>query len=131
MADSTGAGHRWICPITCRQTRWLMEVPVLTGEWVQLEPLGDQHRDVLRAAADDERIWVYTLLVARGLEFDRWFEDALAGRSTDRQFPFAVRRLADQAVVGSTSYLDPVPRHRRVEIGSTWYTPEVWGTRVN
>jgi RimJ/RimL family protein N-acetyltransferase len=98
---------------------------------VQLEPLGDQHRDALREAADDERIWVHTLTVARGPEFDRWFEDALAQRFAGRQIPFAVRRLADQAVVGSTSYLDPVPRHRRVEIGSTWYTPDVWGTRVN
>jgi steroid delta-isomerase-like uncharacterized protein len=24
-----------------------------------------------------------------------------------------------------------VPRHRRVEIGSTWYNPDVWGTVVN
>src|SRR5262245_33565668 len=108
-----------------------MQVGVLTGRWVQLEPLGDQHRDALRAAADDERIWTHTLVVARGQEFDRWFDDVLAQRSTGRQFPFAVRRLADQAVVGSTSYLDPVPQHRRVEIGSTWYTPNVWGTQVN
>jgi RimJ/RimL family protein N-acetyltransferase len=108
-----------------------MEVAVLTGRWVQLEPLGERHRDALRAAAADERIWVHTLVVARGPEFDRWFDDALAQRSAGRQFPFAVRRLDDQAVLGSTSYLDPVPRHRRVEVGSTWYAPAVWGTRVN
>jgi RimJ/RimL family protein N-acetyltransferase len=108
-----------------------MEVAFLTGRWVQLEPLGEQHREALRAAAADERIWTHTLMVALGAEFDRWFDDALAHRSMGRQLPFAVRRLADQAVVGSTSYLDPVPRHRRLEIGSTWYTPDVWGTRVN
>ncbi len=49
-----------------------MEVAVLTGRWVQLEPLGDQHRDALRAAAADERIWAHTLVVARGPEFDHW-----------------------------------------------------------
>src|SRR5262249_46940087 len=108
-----------------------MDVPVLTGQWAQLEPLGEQHRNALRAAADDERIWVHTLIVARGPEFDRWFDDALAQRSAGRQFPFAVRRLTDQALVGSTSYLDPVPRHRRVEIGSTWYVHGEWGTRIN
>jgi RimJ/RimL family protein N-acetyltransferase len=108
-----------------------MEVAVLTGRWVQLEPLGEQHRDTLRAAAADARIWVHTLMVACGSEFDVWFDHVLAHQATGRQFPFAVRRLADQAVVGSTSYLDPEPRHRRVEIGSTWYTPDVWGTRVN
>ena len=45
--------------------------------------------------------------------------------------PFAVRRLADDALVGSTSYLDVVLKHKRVEIGSTWYRPECWGTVVN
>jgi N-acetyltransferase len=108
-----------------------MEVTLLTGRWVQLEPLGDQHRQALRIAADDERIWVHTLMVARGPAFDRWFDDALAQRSAGRQFPFAVRRRTDQAIVGSTSYLDPVAHHRRVEIGSTWYTPDVWSTQVN
>jgi RimJ/RimL family protein N-acetyltransferase len=108
-----------------------MDIAVLTGRWVQLEPLGDEHRHALRAAADDARIWIHTLVVARGPEFDRWFDTALAHRATGRQFPFAVRRRADQAVVGSTSYLDPELLHRRVEIGSTWYTPDVWGTRVN
>jgi RimJ/RimL family protein N-acetyltransferase len=108
-----------------------MNPVTLTGRWVQLEPLGESHREALRAAADDERIWVHTLMVARGPEFDRWFEYVLESRSSGRQFPFAVRRLADQSVVGSTSYLDVEPRHRRVEIGSTWYSPDVWGTQVN
>jgi RimJ/RimL family protein N-acetyltransferase len=108
-----------------------MEIVVLKGRWVQLEPLGDQHRDALRSAAADKRIWVHTLMVACGPKFDRWFDDALAQRSIGRQFPFAVRCHTDQAVVGSTSYLEPVLRHGRVEIGSTWYCPDVWGTQVN
>ena len=45
---------------------------ILTGRWARLEPLGVEHREGLRAAADDERIWVHTLVVARGPELDRW-----------------------------------------------------------
>ena len=45
--------------------------------------------------------------------------------------PFVVRRLTTGELIGSTSYLDPVPRHRRVEIGATWYRPDVWATAVN
>jgi RimJ/RimL family protein N-acetyltransferase len=108
-----------------------MDVAVLTGRWVRLEPLAEDHREALRAAADDERIWVHTLTSARGTEFDGWFDYVLAVSAAGRQVPFAVRRLADGAAVGSTSFLDPVPQHRRVEIGSTWYTPAVWGTPVN
>src|SRR5262249_23924482 len=56
----------------------MMEVPVLTGRWVQLEPLQGRHRDGLRAAADDERIWVNTLQNAQGPGFDPWFDYVLA-----------------------------------------------------
>jgi RimJ/RimL family protein N-acetyltransferase len=104
---------------------------LLTGRHVQLEPLGEQHRDSLRVAADDERIWVHTLVIARGRDFDDWFDAALKNGEAGRQIPFAVRRLADEALLGSTSYLDPAPQHRRVEIGSTWYVPQAWGTAVN
>ncbi|HEX5818420.1 MAG TPA: GNAT family protein, partial [Gemmatimonadales bacterium] len=46
------------------------------------------------------------------------------------RLPFAVR-LADGRLVGSSSYLDITPAHRRLEIGATWYHPDVWATAVN
>jgi RimJ/RimL family protein N-acetyltransferase len=106
-------------------------IPPLLGRWVRLEPLAPEHRESLRAAADDDRIWRHTLALGRGPGFDALFDDAFAQRDAGRQSPFAVRQLADGRLVGSTSYLDITPRHRRVEIGSTWYAPDVWGTRVN
>jgi RimJ/RimL family protein N-acetyltransferase len=109
----------------------MIEVPVLTGQRMQLEPLAAAHRDGLRAAADDERIWQYTLVVARHAGFDAWFDDVLTQRDAGRRLPFAVRWLADGQLVGSTSFLDPSPRHRRIEIGSTWYNPAVWGGPLN
>jgi N-acetyltransferase len=108
-----------------------VDVPALTGPWVRLEPLADDHFPGLRAAADDDRIWAHTVTAACGPGFDAWFADALAQRAAGKRYPFAVRALADDSLVGSTSYLDSEPRHRRVEIGSTWYAPAVWGTRVN
>jgi hypothetical protein len=38
----------------------------LTGRFVRLEPLEERHREPLRAAADDERIWEHTVSVAKG-----------------------------------------------------------------
>ena len=108
-----------------------MDVPALSGRWVALEPLVEAHRAPLRAAADDERIWRSTVVRAMGEEFDAWFDTALAERHAGRWLPFAVRRLSDMSCVGSTSYLDITPRHRRVEIGATWYNPQNWGTNVN
>lgn len=105
--------------------------PELAGRFVRLEPLAEEHRAGLRAAADDEAIWRHLTVVGRGPAFGAVFDGALAERAAGRRLPFAVRRLADGALVGSTSFLDPEPRHRRVEIGATWYVPAAWGTAVN
>lgn len=107
------------------------EVNTLTGRWIQLEPLTEQHREPLRIAADDERIWKHTIEVARGPELDVWFDQAMSERDAGRRIPFAVRQTSDGRLIGSTSYLDVVERHKRVEIGSTWYAPEFWGTAIN
>ena len=105
--------------------------PMLAGKWVRLEPLAEEHREGLRIAADDERIWEHMLGIARGPEFDVWFENSIEESAAGKRVAFAVRRLHDAALVGHTAYLDPVPTHRRVEIGSTWYRPDVWQTAVN
>jgi RimJ/RimL family protein N-acetyltransferase len=106
-------------------------VPTLTGKCVQLEALTEAHREGLRVAADDDRIWQHTLAVLRGAEFDAWFEPTLKRQESGQLIPFAVRWLADGQLIGSTSYIDPNERHRRVEIGGTWYAPQYWNTAVN
>jgi RimJ/RimL family protein N-acetyltransferase len=103
----------------------------LVGKWVQLEPLVEEHREPLRIAANDERIWRHMLVNAAGAGFDEWFDRVLVNYRNGVQIPFVVRLLADRRVVGSTSYLDTVEQHKRIEIGSTWYTPDVWETAVN
>jgi RimJ/RimL family protein N-acetyltransferase len=106
-------------------------VPVLAGRWVRLEALAEEHREGLRAAADDDRVWEHMTVLARGPEFDRWFDTALADRAAGRRVPFAVRLLTTGELVGGTGYIDPVPAHKRVEIGWTWYRPDQWATAVN
>ena len=108
-----------------------MEPVTLTGQWARLEPLAEGHREGLRAAADDERIWEHFLVDARGPGFDPWFDHVLRTRDAGQAVPFAVRVPEGGRLVGCTCYLDHHPRHRRVEVGGTWYHPAVWGTRVN
>ena len=95
----------------------------LEGRLVTLEPLGPEHEEGLRAAADDQRIWQWMLT----RDVDAWIADAL-GHGDDRQ-PFAV--VFDGAVAGSTSYMSLAPEHRRLEIGNTWLNPAAWGTGAN
>jgi RimJ/RimL family protein N-acetyltransferase len=95
----------------------------LEGRLVTLEPVGPEHEQGLRAAADDERIWQWMLT----RDVEAWIAEALTP-SGDRQ-PFAV--AFEGSVVGSTSYMSLAPEHRRLEIGNTWLNPSAWGTGAN
>jgi RimJ/RimL family protein N-acetyltransferase len=105
--------------------------PVLAGRWVRLEPLAEEHREGLRAAADDDRVWEFMLVNGRGPAFDRVFDDALTQRAEGKRLSYAVRWLATGELIGGTSYIDPTPQHGRVEIGWTWYRPTLWAGPVN
>src|SRR5262245_44064375 len=94
----------------------------LEGRIVVLEPLGAEHVEGLRAAAEDERIW--TWMVTRDAE--AWIASAL---SEQNRQPFAI--LQDGVVVGSSSYMSLAPEHLRLEIGNTWMSPSTWSTGAN
>ncbi|MGH2934735.1 MAG: GNAT family N-acetyltransferase [Gaiellaceae bacterium] len=96
--------------------------PTLEGRLVRLEPIAEHHADGLRAAAADARAW--TWMTTRDTE--AWIAKALA--ATDAHHFVVIR---DGEVIGSTSYLNVVPEHRRLEIGNTWNTPAAWGTGAN
>ena len=107
---------------------------VLAGPCVALEPLALQHREPLReAAAQDQSIWTYFPLSYNGAgeDFDQWFEYTMERYANDAHFPFAVRRRSDERIVGTTRFYDMVPEHRRLSIGSTWYSKDARGTLIN
>lgn len=104
---------------------------VLEGNRLHLEPLHHSHRDELYAIAQDERIWTYNSSKAFGERFYQWFDKAVQCFQAGQHLPFAVRRISDKKLIGSTRYYDINAEHRRLTIGYTWYIPEVWGSWVN
>lgn len=98
---------------------------------VRLEPLGENHREGLSAAADDPAIWSHMPFPATRPTFGAWFDWSLAVAGSGTEAVWAVRTSADGALVGSTRYLAIDALHRRVEVGHTWYAPRVWGGVVN
>ena len=109
----------------------------LPGALVTLEPFAEKHRDGLWEAAQADEIWIWLATLNKSREFfDMWFDATLATNAAAAGDPtetgaFAVRRNADELLVGSSRYLG-VRRHDRVvEVGWTWFNPSVWGTGVN
>lgn len=106
----------------------------LSGPCVILEPLLLEHREPLKnAAAEDQSIWTYFPVNYNGAggDFDEWFDYTMERYARNEHYPFAVIRRADNRVVGTTRFYDMVPDHRRLSIGSTWYTTEARGTLIN
>jgi N-acetyltransferase len=112
----------------------------LTGEHVRLEPLGMHHvPGLLQAAAQDPSLYQWVLVPQDEPAMRRHVEDALAARAKGIAVPFAVVRLADETVIGSTRFhqLDYWARPERVklpdtcEIGYSWLAREALRTGAN
>jgi RimJ/RimL family protein N-acetyltransferase len=104
---------------------------ILKGTKLQLEPLNNSHKNELYEIAQNESLWVYSPSKAFGHEFNRWFDKAITHLETGQHLPFAIRRLSDKKIIGSTRYYNIDSAHHKLAIGYTWYMQEVWGSYVN
>ncbi|HYK73141.1 MAG TPA: GNAT family protein [Pseudoneobacillus sp.] len=104
----------------------------LTGETVKLLPMELEHISDLWEAAKPEEIWEFTSGIVTSIEeCSNMVESAIADREKGISYPFVIREIESNRIVGSTRFLDISPFHKSVEIGWTWYHPSVWRTRVN
>ena len=106
----------------------------LEGTVVRLEPLLPDHAPELSAAANADRSsFRFTDVPADEAAMTRYIEIALAAPD---QYPFAIRRLADGALVGSTRFgslqwWHGSERPSVAEIGWTWLAASAQRTAVN
>jgi N-acetyltransferase len=105
----------------------------LTGRFVRLEPLSEQHVSGLAAIGIDDSIWQYMPygLMRDESDIRRWVRGILAHEAQGTDLPFVAIDLASGCVAGATRYMEIRPAHRGLEIGGTWYGAQYRRTRVN
>ena len=122
-----------------------IEPITLTGSLVRLEPLETRHIEALTAAsAVDPSLYTWSAVPVGEAATRAYIEAAVAAREAGTAVPFAVVRLADDAVIGSTRFFDieywPWPAGHSMgerglpdacEIGYTWYTRSAIRTAAN
>jgi RimJ/RimL family protein N-acetyltransferase len=111
-----------------------MEVmPVtLEGKHVRLEPVRLDHAAALWRIGAYEEIWRYIPYVPCSEDDLRTFIAAeLRKQQAGLTLRFVTVARASGEPVGSTSYLNIEPQHRRLEIGGTWITPAWQRSAVN
>jgi N-acetyltransferase len=119
--------------------------PELTGRHVRLEPLQERHlAGLVAASAGDPELYRMSKVPVGDAEVARFIEIASGAREAGIAAPFAVVRLADEVVIGSTRLFDLEwwawpeghPRHAHdgpdtCEIGHTWLTRSAIRTSAN
>jgi RimJ/RimL family protein N-acetyltransferase len=131
--------------LTMTPGRMFTLLPRLDGRYVRLEPLQPGHAAGLaEAAAEDRSLYQLSAVPQGAAGAAEYIQAALAQRDAGTAVPFAVIRIADGAVIGSTRFWDLVwwpwpqghPRHRIpapdvCEIGYTWLARSAIRTAAN
>lgn len=108
------------------------EAVALSGRLVHLEPMTPDHLDALWSVADDTAIWDFNPWPVETYQEMRAYVDKALSRLSQRsEFPYVTVAISSGRVVGSTRFMNIEPRHRRLEIGSTWLAPEWQRTGIN
>ena len=173
IEDGPGAGWRWMLHTSdahglyrqfgfARPNGRLLERPApgeapapgkgpaagtLAGKVVRLEPLRPQHvPGLVAAAAGGAELYRWSLVPQDETAIRQYVETAVAARDDGSAVPFAVVRVADDTVIGSTRFFDfdywawpegpdrtgtGRPGPDTCEIGYTWLSPRVIRTGAN
>jgi N-acetyltransferase len=122
-----------------------LERLVLVGTHTRLEPLSHRHAGCLAAAAAaDPSLYQWSPVPQGTRAVAKYIDIAVASREAGRAVPFAIVRVLDNAVVGSTrfwnlerwTWAENHPRYGGhfidgCEIGYTWLTRSAIRTVVN
>jgi len=112
----------------------------LKGRFVYLKALKPEHIPVLKVLAKDERLWEFTKTFLINETFDEQFENYIdvafnpngdGSYSVGLQKTFVIFRVSDDNIIGMTRFYGIDEKQKRLDIGYTWYIPEVWGLVYN
>jgi N-acetyltransferase len=108
------------------------QVP-LEGSIVRLEPIDPAHHDGLLAAAraPDTWTWLDRRVPEDEAAFGDWFQARLEASRAGEEWCFVTHSVAEDAPIGSSSFLSIRPDHDGLEIGWTWLHPDAWRTGAN
>jgi RimJ/RimL family protein N-acetyltransferase len=110
----------------------IIKPKTLKGRYVRLEPITPELREEMRGAIDcDPAAWEIMSINGCGEGFSEWWATATRQSDSGERVVFAIRRLSDKRVVGTSSYLGVDRLNRGLEVGATFLHPGVRSGPVN
>lgn len=111
---------------------WIKYPLTLQGRFVDLISLEEKYFPELEVLAQEKKIWQFYAYDGSAPGVLRsTLESGLADREKGTQFPFVILHKKENRLIGSTRFMDIQPKHKKLEIGTTWLHPDYWGTVIN
>ena len=105
---------------------------ILNGRFVTIERFLKDHIPALQAIAFDKSIWQNLPWKITGeTSFNAFMEEIQTANLNGQRVSYVIRNKADNMICGSTGFLNIDTINRQLEIGATWLSPKVWGTKIN
>lgn len=99
----------------------MTDTPTLSGQLVELRPLGSVGAEQLLAAAADGELWNLKVTNVPGPDtVGAYLAKAFEGERAGTVMPFAIVHRETGRVVGSTRFWKIDRANRKLEIGHTW-----------
>lgn len=98
----------------------------IKGKYVNALPIVEEHFFSLKKVAAFDEIWKHYHKFDHYSDenFDLWFKSAIKNHTYTIQ-------TVEGEIVGSSRYYNIDLESKKLHIGSTFYTPSVWGSKVN
>lgn len=104
----------------------------IRGDYVDLELLTSDHLTGLASIAIDTRIWQnLPYKIIDKASFDNFIKELQHKNLSGQQITYVIRNKANIMICGSTGVINIDAANHQLEIGPTWLSPIVWGTKIN
>lgn len=105
---------------------------ILENDRARLEPLAENHFEELWPVAQHEELWALTTSAIKTKEdFIKYFDTAIEEKKKGLSYPFAIFDKDAGRYGGCTRFGNIDNKHKRLEIGWTWYEPALQRTGLN
>jgi RimJ/RimL family protein N-acetyltransferase len=115
-------------------TNWIPHPLTLKGKKITLIPLEEAHFAEICLLGQDKSIWQFPVMEVDGSTRENMLKslrNKLVQRDAGQFYPFSVVLNGSGKIVGNTMYWALNQANRSLEIGTTWFHPDYWGTGIN
>jgi RimJ/RimL family protein N-acetyltransferase len=105
---------------------------LIQGDYIDLERFTSDHIPELAAIAMDTEIWKnLPYKIIDNASFDNFIKEVQHKNLNNQQVTYVIRNKSNIKICGSTGVINIDAVNHQLEIGPTWLSPIVWGTKIN